>query len=39
MYAHHKFTFAGWQAGHGDAKHLGRASLLHRAPAPQGAAE
>jgi len=24
------------QAGHGDAKHMGRAGLLLRAPAPEG---
>jgi hypothetical protein len=28
--------FSGWQAGHGDVKHAGRASLLLRAPALRG---
>jgi len=28
--------FSGWQAGHGDAKHVGRAGLLLRAPALRG---
>jgi hypothetical protein len=31
-----EIRFAGWQAGHGDAKHLGRAGLLLRAPALGG---
>jgi len=30
--------FAGWQAGHGDAKHLVRVGLLLRAPALKGCA-
>jgi hypothetical protein len=31
-----EIRFAGWQAGHGDAKHLERAGLLLRAPALGG---
>jgi hypothetical protein len=31
-----KIHSVGWQAGHGDAKHLGRAGLLLRAPALGG---
>jgi hypothetical protein len=31
-----KFRISGWQAGHGDAKHLGRAGLLLRGPAHEG---
>src|SRR3989338_9138222 len=31
-----RIHFMWWQAGHGNAKHPGRAGLLLRAPAPEG---